>query len=214
MSVLQPARKHHSMSTRTASTRLVEAPISPGPYLTVPNAITVARTAVAVTLGFLAVTQQDASLLAAAYASYWVGDILDGWTARRLDQETRAGAVLDIVCDRACTAVACCALVTVLPEAAPVVTAFFLSFMVLDTMLSFAFLLWPVRSPNYFYVIDRAIWLSNWSPAAKAVNTSGVVIALVLQLYALALALTLIVAVVKVWSLGRLGPLLVRTPRT
>ena len=44
---------------------------------------------------------------ALAYAVYWVGDIADGWAARRLGQETRAGAVLDIVSDRACTAVLC-----------------------------------------------------------------------------------------------------------
>ena len=55
-----------------------------------------------------------------AYAVYWVGDILDGWSARRLDQETRLGAVLDIVSDRACTSVLCVGLVAHLPgRAAP-----------------------------------------------------------------------------------------------
>ena len=55
------------------------------------------------------------ALLALAYAVYWVGDILDGWSARRLGQETRLGAVLDIVSDRACTSVLCVGLLAHLP---------------------------------------------------------------------------------------------------
>ena len=45
-------------------------------------------------------------------------------------------------------------------------------FMVVDCFLSLAFLAWPVRSPNYFYVIDRPLWLWNWSKPGKAVNSS------------------------------------------
>ena len=44
--------------------------------------------------------------------------------------------------------------------------------MVVDCFLSLAFLAWPVRSPNYFYVIDRPLWLWNWSKPGKAVNSS------------------------------------------
>ena len=44
---------------------------------------------------------------------------------------------------------------------------FLLSFMVLDTMLSLAFLCWPVLSPNYFHLVDRRVWVFNWSPAGQ-----------------------------------------------
>lgn len=181
---------------------------APGPFATVPNAVTIVRTLLAVILGVLALQRGDVELLIVAYACYWIGDMLDGLTARRLGQETRAGAVLDIICDRACTAVACCALVGLLPQTATVVASFLVSFMVLDTMLSLAFLCWPVLSPNYFHQVDHTVWALNWSPVAKAVNTAGVIAALVLGAYTVALLITLVVAAVKVTSLVRVVRLL------
>jgi phosphatidylglycerophosphate synthase len=179
-----------------------------GPFRTVPNAVTVARTVAAVVLGCVAITTGDLRLLAAAYAAYWLGDMADGWSARRLGQETRAGAVLDIVSDRACTSVLAAGFVVAVPAALPVVVVFLLSFMVLDTMLSLAFLCWPVLGPNYFQAVDRRVWQLNWSPTAKAVNTAGVVGALALGQYAVALAVALLVLAVKLWSARRVVRLL------
>lgn len=192
----------HAVPTRIAPLQ------HPGPFLTVPNGVTLVRTTAAVVLGMVALVEQDVTLLVAAYSCYWIGDMLDGWSARRLGQETRAGAVFDIICDRACTAVACAALVVIVPDALVAAVAFALSFMVLDTMLSLAFLCWPVLSPNHFHVVDRRVWLLNWSPAAKALNTAGVVGALALGQYEIALAVTLVVVAVKVWSLVRVARLL------
>ena len=98
-----------------------------------------------------------------AYVVYWIGDMADGWAARRLGQETRLGAVLDIVSDRACTSVLCVGLLTQLPAVLPLAVVFLLSFMVLDTMLSLSFLCWPLVSPNDFRRVDRRVWLLNWS---------------------------------------------------
>jgi phosphatidylglycerophosphate synthase len=179
-----------------------------GPFLTVPNAITVARTVLAVTVGLVGVAADDPRLLVAAYAVYWVGDIADGWAARRLGQETRAGAVLDIVSDRVCTAVLCVGLVAHQPSVAPVAVVFLLSFMVLDTMLSLSFLCWPILGPNDFHVVDHPVWLLNWSTPAKAANTAGVVGALAIGADALALWVALLVLVVKLWSARRVVDLL------
>jgi CDP-diacylglycerol--glycerol-3-phosphate 3-phosphatidyltransferase len=179
-----------------------------GPFTTVPNLITLVRTVFAVGLGSLAVAGDDLTLLAIAYAVYWVGDIADGWSARRLGQETRAGAVLDIVSDRACTSLLCVGLLAHLPVIAPVAIVFLLSFMVLDTMLSLAFLYWPMLGPNYFHVIDRRVWQLNWSPVAKAVNTAGVIGAVMVGFYPLALAVAVAVVAVKIWSAHRVVALL------
>lgn len=179
------------------------APLSladPGPFTTVPNLVTIVRTLLAVGIGAVGVAQEDLWLLAAAYAVYWLGDMADGWLARRLVQETRAGAVLDIVCDRACTSVLCVGLVAHLPEVTAVVIVFLLSFMVLDTMLSLAFLCWPLLSPNDFHQVDQRVWAWNWSPAAKAANTAGVVLAVALGLPEVALLLALVVVLIKVVS--------------
>ena len=174
-----------------------------GPVGTVANLVTVIRTVVAVALGVVALSSGDLAVLAAGYVVYWAGDILDGWSARRLDQETRLGAVLDIVSDRACTSVLCAGLIAHLPGVAPLALVFLLSFMVLDTMLSLAFLCWPLVSPNQFHLVDRTVWRFNWSPAAKACNTAGVVGAIVLGAYGIGVALAPIVAAVKVASAAR-----------
>ena len=60
----------------------------------------------------------------------------------------------------------------------PLAVVFLLSFMVLDTMLSLAFLCWPLVSPNDFHLVDHRVWRLNWSPLAKAANTAGVVVAI------------------------------------
>jgi CDP-diacylglycerol--glycerol-3-phosphate 3-phosphatidyltransferase len=179
-----------------------------GPFRTVPNAITLVRTVLAVLIGCLGVASGDLVLLAVAYAVFWAGDVADGWSARKLGQETRAGAVFDIVCDRACTGILCVGVVASVPAALPVVAVFVLSFMVLDSMLSMAFLCWPVLSPNYFHVVDRRVWQLNWSPLAKAANTAGVVGALALELFAAAFAVAVAVLAVKLWSARRVIRLL------
>jgi len=199
------------MSALTRQTRPPTTTL--GPVRTVPNLVTVVRTVVAVLLGAVAVSTADLELLAVAYAVYWVGDILDGWTARRLDQETRLGAVLDIISDRACTAVLCMGLVAHVAGVVPLAVVFLLSFMVVDTMLSLAFLCWPVISPNEFHLVDQQVWRWNWSPVAKAANTAGVVGAVLLGAHSVGLGIALAVVVVKVWSAGRVVALLERDGR-
>lgn len=184
-----------------------------GPFATVPNLVTLVRTVAAVALGIIGVASSDLALLGVAYGIYWLGDMLDGWSARLLGQETRAGAVLDIVSDRACTAVLCVGLVAVLPGVTPVAIVFLLSFMVLDTMLSLAFLCWPVLSPNYFHRVDRRVWELNWSPLAKAANTAGVVGAVAIGLHGVALFVALVIVALKVWSSVRVVRLLERDGR-
>jgi CDP-diacylglycerol--glycerol-3-phosphate 3-phosphatidyltransferase len=184
-----------------------------GRVRTVANAVTLVRTVLAVTIGLAGVAGGDLVLLAVGYAVYWVGDVLDGWAARRLDQETRLGAVLDIVSDRACTAVLCVGLAAHVGGVLPVAVVFLLSFMVLDTMLSLAFLCWPLVSPNEFHLVDHQVWRLNWSLPAKAVNTGAVVLAVVVGAPTVAVAVAAVVLGVKVWSAGRVLRLLERDGR-
>ena len=170
---------------------------------TLPNLVTVVRTAGAVVLGVAALVSRSAELLVGAYVVYWTGDILDGWLARHLDQETRLGAVLDIVCDRTCLALVAGAYLALRPDAAGPMAVFLLEFMVLDCMLSLAFLGWGITSPNYFYVVDRLVYRLNWSPPAKALNTSGVVLAMLLGWFSTALALGVALCLLKAWSARR-----------
>ncbi|MEV0458957.1 CDP-alcohol phosphatidyltransferase family protein [Catellatospora methionotrophica] len=173
----------------------------PVTLLNVPNSVTAVRTVTAVGLAMAALTHRSAHLLVAAYLIYWIGDMVDGFTARALGQETRAGAVFDIVADRACTSACAAALVVLLPPTALPVAVFLVQFMVIDQLLSLMFLRWPLLGPNYFAAVSRSIYLWNWSPPAKALNTAAVVILAIFTPTAVAVTFAVAVAAVKTISL-------------
>ena len=140
--------------------------------LTGATVITAVRTIASVVLAAMATHQQNLTLLVVALGVYWVGDMLDGFYARVRDCETRIGAVLDIMCDRFNAAAFYIGLAWLQPDLSPAIFVYLAEFMVIDCFLSIAFLAWPIRSPNYFFVVDRTIWLWNWSKPAKAINSA------------------------------------------
>jgi len=171
--------------------------------LTPATVITIVRTVASLALALAAAVQDDLRLLIAALLVYWVGDILDGAVARWRGCETRIGAVIDILCDRLNCAAFYLGLCWLEPRAVVPVAIYLTSFMVVDTFLSLAFLAWPVRSPNYFYAVDERIWRWNWSKPAKAVNSAGfAVFLLVDQLWWAALGMALLLLGLKVMSLS------------
>jgi len=196
-------------SAASSTTACVLAPVLPATsrprVISWPNLVTTGRTALAVIIGLAAVVHGSGTALLAAYAVYWVGDVADGWLARRLRQETRLGAVLDIISDRACCAVLACCLAVLHPDLWPALAVFLLQFLVLDCILSLAFLSWPIDSPNDFYLVDRTIWRFNWSPPAKAVNTVAVAVVAAVAAGSVELAMSVAVAqlAVKTWSAHR-----------
>jgi CDP-diacylglycerol---glycerol-3-phosphate 3-phosphatidyltransferase len=168
--------------------------------------ITGVRTVAAVTLAALAADRESLTLLVAALVVYWLGDMLDGFVARVRGCETRIGAVLDILCDRFCAAAFYLGLVWLEPEFAVPVFIYLAEFMVVDCFLSLAFLAWPIRSPNYFFVVDRPLWLWNWSKPGKAVNSSlFAVLLLVTGWVWLGAVIATALLVLKCVSLARLG---------
>ncbi len=168
--------------------------------------ITAVRTVASVVLAGWAAHERSLTLLVAALVVYWVGDSLDGFVARIRGCETRIGAVLDILSDRFCAAAFYLGLVWLQPEFAIPVFIYLAEFMVVDCFLSLAFLAWPVRSPNYFYVIDRPLWLWNWSKPGKAVNSSLFAVLLLVTGWAwLGAVIATGLLVLKCASLVRLG---------
>jgi len=174
------------------------------PVATWANVVTAVRTIASVVIGIVGVHERSMTLLVIAYAVYWVGDSLDGNVARWLDRETRLGAVFDILSDRACSAVLIGGLFVVRPEWSPALGVYFLQFMVVDCMLTLAFLHWPIVSPNYFYKVDRRIWQLNWSVPAKTANTTLLVVVLLIAPVAVATALAIVQLAVKLWSSHRM----------
>jgi len=190
----------------------------PDPRILTPaTIITVVRTLAAVALGLAAAGADDRDtalrLLVASLAAYWIGDIADGAVARWFGHETRFGAVLDIVCDRACAFCFYLGVVWLLPGLLVPVGVYVLEFAVVDTVLSLAFVAWPLLSPNYFNLVDRAVWRWNWSMPAKAVNSSAFAVLLLwTQDVVVCTAIAAVLLAVKVTSLVRLVRLGVPVP--
>jgi CDP-diacylglycerol---glycerol-3-phosphate 3-phosphatidyltransferase len=158
--------------------------------------LTFARTVATLVLALWGAHDGSLALLLWALGVYWVGDVADGELARRLDHETRIGAVLDIMCDRLSAATFCLGLAWYDPSLAVPVGIYLGEFLVLDMFLSIAFLAWPVSSPNYFYVVDTRLWRWNWSKPAKAVNSA---------MFALLIVVTRDAWVTSAVALGLLG---------
>jgi CDP-diacylglycerol--glycerol-3-phosphate 3-phosphatidyltransferase len=134
--------------------------------------ITFVRTIASFALCLVGLWTEDLAWLVAGLATYWVGDMADGAYARWRDCETRIGGVMDMLCDRLnCAAFYLCFAALEHEMILPVAIYLF-EFLVIDFFLSLAFLAWPIRSPNYFYEVDRRIYAWNWSKPAKAVNSS------------------------------------------
>jgi CDP-diacylglycerol---glycerol-3-phosphate 3-phosphatidyltransferase len=148
-------------------------------------------------------------------AIYWAGDILDGWLARRLKQETLFGAQFDILADRMLICLFYLGYLTVHPIRAPAVLLFLFEFAVLDHYLSNQFMRWPIVSPNYFYLVDRQTWMWLWSTPAKALNT-GLVTALLIALPSQwpAILATISLISVRLWCVRRTLLLATRTGRS
>ncbi len=168
--------------------------------------VTGVRTVIAVVLAGVAAHEHSKELLVAALVVYWLGDMLDGFVARQRGCETRIGAVLDIMSDRFCAAAFYIGLLWLEPSYAPAILLYLAEFMVIDCFLSIAFLAWPIRSPNYFFVVDRQLWLWNWSKPGKAVNSSlFAVLLLVTGWVWVGVVIATGLLVMKTMSLVRLG---------
>lgn len=171
------------------------------PYATPANLVTVVRTLGALLLAVLALRAQSQPLLLASLATYWVGDVLDGAVARWTDTETRIGALFDILADRLNATVFYVGWAVLHPSDVVPVAVFLVQFVVVDAFLSTAFLAWPLRSPNYFYLVEPRVFALNWSRPGKAVNSGALALLLVLtDSFWLPTLLVVAVLLVKCWS--------------
>jgi CDP-diacylglycerol--glycerol-3-phosphate 3-phosphatidyltransferase len=142
------------------------------------NGVTLVRTVAGLALFATAAIERSLAWNLAGLAVYCGLDVLDGFLARALNQETRFGAQLDILSDRFLMAFFYLNYLALHPEMVVAIALFLFEFMVLDHYLSNQFLRWSLLSPNYFYVVDRTIWRLNWSPPAKCFNSGAVTILL------------------------------------
>ena len=177
-------------------------------WFTWANVATAARVVVGVAIFAYAAAVGSPAWNYAGLGLYWALDVVDGFLARRLDEETRLGAQMDILADRLLVAFFYLNYVALYPSLVVPVALFLFQFMVIDHYLSNQFLRWPIKSPNYFYLVDRTIWWWNWSPLGKPLN-GGVVPAVILATKspAISSAVCLAIIALKVWSAIRMRAL-------
>jgi phosphatidylglycerophosphate synthase len=181
----------------------------PRQLLNAANLVTVIRTLASLALVTTAAVQHSWPWLLAAYLTYWIGDSADGNVARWQHQETRFGAVFDVVCDRI-NCISCALVLLMFIDAPWPVAVFLFQFVVVDLPLTLLPMRWPVLSPNYFFLVDRLVYTLNWHVVAKVTNTTLLVLLLVfVPDQRVALVAASVVLVIKVWSLGRV----LRLPR-
>jgi CDP-diacylglycerol--glycerol-3-phosphate 3-phosphatidyltransferase len=172
------------------------------------NLATIVRVVVGLVIFSVAAVCHDETLNFVGLGVYWVLDVLDGFLARRFDEETRIGAQLDILADRVLVALFYLNYVMLHPQLIVPVAMFLFQFNCIDHYLSNQFMRWPIKSPNYFHEVDRDIWLWNWSAPAKLLNT-GMVTAVLVLTKSPSIAGTTCGALIllKVWSAVRMSRL-------
>lgn len=179
--------------------------------LTVPNVVTLVRTVASTTLALLVLAGAfpdavEPIATAVAFGVYWLGDVLDGFTARLLDAETRGGALLDTLCDRFCTCLCvAAAIVSFDPPLFPVLL-YLLNFMLIDFWLSLRFVEYDIDTNNEFYKVNPLVYRLNWHPAAKALNSAGVALAAFFAPVWISMPFLLALIAVKCWSWTLLDP--------
>ncbi len=187
-------------------TRSVFGPRPPEAAVSLPNAITLLRLLGSLALFALAALRGREIYNFAGLAVHFVGDVLDGWTARTFRQETILGAKMDIVSDRVETLAFFANLLRFHPALTGPVLAYAFEFAVLDLYLSWQFRRFGLISINYFHRVDRPVYDWNFSPAGKAANSAVVPLSLVVvpAIWPAALTWTAGLAGVKIASIARL----------
>src|SRR5207253_6097066 len=118
------------------------------PY-TWANLATMVRVVACMIVFAIAFRDHDATWNFAGLAIYWSLDIVDGWLARRFDQETRLGAQMDILADRILVCLFYLNYLVLHPAMLLPVFLFLFQFLGIDHHLSNQYLRWPILSPNY-----------------------------------------------------------------
>jgi CDP-diacylglycerol--glycerol-3-phosphate 3-phosphatidyltransferase len=169
------------------------------------SAITMSRSVFSHGFVLAAIATGRTSVLLAGLAIHLVGDIADGAVARRRNEETVSGATLDILCDRLFYATYYTVFAVLHPSMLVAAGIFMFTFMVLDAHLSMSFLNWPLRSVNYFDLVDQTIYWWNFSKFGKTLLGAPLLVAtLVIGSPTAATATATAIATLKLLTLWRL----------
>jgi CDP-diacylglycerol--glycerol-3-phosphate 3-phosphatidyltransferase len=172
-----------------------------------PDAVTFLRLAGSLVFFVLAAVRGDPTANFIGLGIHWLGDLADGFYARKARQETILGAEIDIIADRVETMFFYVNFLHFRPALAVPAALYILDFAFVDFYLSYQFLKYDIISPNYFDRVDRRVYRLNFSPGGKFMNSTVVTLLLIFlpgwRWAAAGFAAGLIA--VKTYSIGRLS---------
>lgn len=178
-------------------------PKGPHCFYSEPNILTLVRLGLSLAFFVLALVRGNETYNFVGLAIHWAGDLLDGLYARKFKQETIVGAEIDIIADRVETLFFYVNFLHFRPELAVPVVIYLIDFAFIDFYLSYQFVKHDIISPNYFYKVNRTVYILNFSPLAKFCNSTVVTLMLIFlpELQALAAAFAAGLCAVKSYSI-------------
>jgi phosphatidylglycerophosphate synthase len=179
---------------------------SPDGLFSIANLVTILRLGGSLAFFVIAAIRKDATANFIGLGIHWGGDVLDGFLARKLSQETILGAEIDIIADRIEVLFFFVNFLVFHPGLFPPIVLYILDFAFVDFYLSNQFTKYGIISPNYFDRVDRRVYALNFSPPGKFVNSTLVTLMLIFLpgLGAVAAVLAGLLIGVKSYSIARL----------
>ncbi len=168
-----------------------------------PNVITLVRFGASLSFFILALIKINPTYNFIGLGIHWFGDVLDGNYARIFKQETILGAEIDIIADRVETLFFYINFLHFHPHLFLPAAVYLVDFAFVDFYLSYQFVKFDIISPNYFYKVDRTVYLLNYSPPAKFCNSTVVTLILIFlpQFHLIATIFACLLNGVKIFSI-------------
>ncbi len=154
-------------------------PQSPRSFYSEANILTLLRLAFSLFFFTLAVLNSNEMYNFIGLAVHLIGDYLDGLCARTLKQETLLGAEIDLIADRVEALFFYVNFIYFNQVIYIPVVIYIIDYAFVDFYLSYQFIKYDIISPNYFYKVDKTVYLLNYSPVGKFCNSTVVVLMLI-----------------------------------
>lgn len=182
-------------------------PKDPQCFYSEPNILTLIRLVLSLSFFILAIIKRNPTYNFIGLGIHWFGDVLDGVYARKFKQETILGAEIDIIADRVETLFFYVNFLYFRPQLFLPAAIYLVDFAFVDFYLSYQFLKYDIISPNYFYKVDKTVYLLNYSPVGKFCNSAVVTLILIFlpQLQIIAAIFASILIGIKTYSIHLLN---------
>lgn len=154
-------------------------PLPPESFYSEANIITLIRLVLSLFFFLLAILKNNPTYNYIGFFIHWFVDFLDGYYARKLNQETILGAEIDIIADRFEIFFFYIIFLHFRPQLYLPAALYLIDYAFIDFYLSYQFVKYDIISPNYFYKVDKIVYQLNYSPGGKFSNSSIVTLALI-----------------------------------